>query len=296
MNRRLLHTLLIILLSGFLSVSFAGGGYELPPLHHPIEIQLPGEMEIPEGFPLGEHGELICDSCHGVDNLKDRPLEGVDPDEENFLHYGPYEDLTDFCYLCHEEQGHQRYNLHLMVDPAGELDDSGCTYCHAEIPDPSVEVPVERMKFHLPKAKLCYGCHLKTPHLNSLTHLQEPDEDMRQRIKLAEKEKRVRLPLDDDGRVTCITCHTPHQSGVIDPARAGGKSVEENPVDDGVMYRRTAWSRLFTDDKAGRLMALKTERRKLPGEPVYQRVEKEILIRLPAKDGTLCLSCHEFED
>ena len=296
MNRRLLHALLITLLSGLLSVSFAGESYELPPLHHPVEIQLPAGMELPEVFPLGEHGELICDSCHGVENLEDIPLDDVNPEEENFLHYGPYEDLTDFCYHCHEERGHQRYNLHVMIDSTGELDDSGCTYCHAEIPDPSEEIPLELMEFRLPKAKLCYGCHLKTPHLNTLTHLQEPDEDMIQRIKIAEELNKVRLPLDDEGRVTCITCHTPHQSGVIDPETAGGKSVEENSIDDGILYKRTAWSRLFADDKAGRLMVLKTERRNLFAKPIYQRVEKEILIRLPAKDGTLCLSCHEFED
>jgi hypothetical protein len=33
-----------------------------------------------------------------------------------------------------------------------------------------------------------------------------------------------------------------------------------------------------------------------PDMPEYLRVEKEILLRLSAKDGTLCLSCHEFED
>jgi len=30
--------------------------------------------------------------------------------------------------------------------------------------------------------------------------------------------------------------------------------------------------------------------------PPYQRLKNEVLLRLPAKDGTLCLSCHEFEN
>jgi hypothetical protein len=253
-------------------------------------------MVIPEKFSLGEHSELICNTCHGIENLKEIPLDEVDPEEENFLHDGPYEDLTDFCYHCHEAQEHQRYNLHVMFDSAGEIDDSGCTYCHTEIPDPKEADAVEEMEFRLPREKLCYGCHLKTPHLNTLTHLQEPDEEMLQRIALAEEEQNINLPLDDEGRVTCITCHTPHQSGVIDPDRAGGTRVEENSIDDGILYKRTAWSRLFANDKAIRLKALKEKQQNQFANPQYQRVEKEILIRLPAKDGTLCLSCHEFED
>ncbi|MCG7908689.1 MAG: hypothetical protein JAY82_02830 [Candidatus Thiodiazotropha taylori] len=268
----------------------------MPPLHHPVKILLPAEMEVPEAFILGEHSELICNTCHGVEKLKDIPLDQVDPSVENFLHYGPYGDLTDFCYHCHEEQGEQRYNLHVMLDSTGEIDDSGCTYCHTEIPDPSDDIPIEQMEFRLPKAKLCYGCHLKTPHLNTLTHLKEPDDAMKKRIASAETEQKIRLPLDDEGRVTCITCHTAHQSGVIDPQRAGGRSVEESSIEEGILYRRTAWSRLFADDKADRMSALKEEHQKQFVKPEYQRVEKEILIRLPAKDGSLCLSCHEFED
>jgi hypothetical protein len=278
------------------AVGVAGEDYTLPPLHHPVGIQLPAEMTMPEDFTLGEHSELVCETCHGIENLEDIPLDEVDPDEDNFLHYGPYGDLTDFCYHCHEEQGHERYNLHVMLDREGEIDDSGCTYCHTEIPDPKETTEVEDLEFRLPKEKLCYGCHLKTPHLNALAHLQEPDEEMLQRIALAEEEQKVRLPLDSEGRVTCITCHTPHQSGVIDPDRAGGKSVEERSIDEGLLYQRTAWSRLFAEDKAVRMKALKEEHQKQFAQTHYQRVEKEILIRLPAKDGTLCLSCHEFED
>ncbi|MET0081353.1 MAG: hypothetical protein ABW119_23105 [Candidatus Thiodiazotropha lotti] len=296
MNRSLLHAVLLTLMSGFYLNVFAEAGYQLPPLHHPVEIQLPAAMEIPEDFSLGEHGELICDTCHGIEKLEDIPLDQVDPDVESFLRYGPYKDLTDFCYHCHEEQGEQRYNLHVMLDSTGEVDDSGCTYCHTEIPDPRDDTPIEQMEFRLPKAKLCYGCHLKTPHLNTLTHLQKPDEAMIKRIALAEAELKVRLPLDDEGRVTCITCHTAHQSGVIDPQSAGGKSVEENLIDDGILYKQTAWSRLFANDKAERISALKDEHQNQFVRPKYQRVEKEILIRLSAKDGSLCLSCHEFED
>jgi hypothetical protein len=152
------------------------------------------------------------------------------------------------------------------------------------------------MAFRLPKEKLCYGCHLKTPHLNALTHQTEPAEEIRQVMHQAEKEHEVKLPLDDEGKIACITCHSPHQSGVIDPGKAAGRVVEDQPVEDGVVYSRSAWSRVFAKDKTQRLHELKVRQQMQAELPEYLRVEKEILLRLSAKDGTLCLSCHEFED
>jgi hypothetical protein len=53
---------------------------------------------------------------------------------------------------------------------------------------------------------------------------------------------------------------------------------------------------VFVNDKAQRLAKLKDRQQGSSDVPEYLRVEKEILLRLPAKDGTLCLACHEFED
>jgi hypothetical protein len=269
---------------------------DLPPLHHPVEIGIPDSMTVPSEFPLGKQNELICDTCHGIEKLQEIPHEEVDVDRPDFLHYGPYSDLTDFCYHCHEEDDHQRYNLHSMIDDEGKIDDSGCIYCHMETPDPSLADQASELEFRLPKEKLCYGCHLKTPHLNALVHQVEVDEKILTIKRCSEQKYQLKLPLDDDGKVACITCHSPHQSGVIDPDRPEGRQVEENPVEEGIVYKRTAWSRVFTLDKADRLTELKAKQSIKLEAPEYQRVEKEILLRLPAKDGTLCLSCHEFED
>jgi hypothetical protein len=183
-----------------------------------------------------------------------------------------------------------------MLNEQEEIDDKGCIYCHMETPDPSVDELGSDMAFRLPKEKLCYGCHLKTPHLNALTHQTEPAEEIRQVMHQAEKEHEVKLPLDDEGKIACITCHSPHQSGVIDPGKAAGRVVEDQPVEDGVVYSRSAWSRVFAKDKTQRLHELKVRQQMQAELPEYLRVEKEILLRLSAKDGTLCLACHEFED
>jgi hypothetical protein len=268
----------------------------LPALHHPVGIMAPDTIKIPSEFPLGKQNELICDSCHGIEGLEQIPLDEVDTEEPDFLRFGPYQSLTDFCYHCHEEQGHERYNLHLMIDEQGQIDDSGCIYCHEETPDPSVVDQADDMVFRLPKEKLCYGCHLKTPHLNAFIHHVEPDEKIREMMRQSQKKYAVKLPLDDQGRIGCITCHTPHQAGVIDPDRPAGKQVEDHPIDKGIVYRRTAWSMVFAQDKAKRLNDLKSIQQQTRDMPEYQRVDKEILLRLSAKDGSLCLSCHEFED
>jgi hypothetical protein len=288
--------IVLIVLCGLAGISQADENYKLPPLHHPVEINVPDSMETHPELPLGSHSELVCDTCHGIEDLKQIPLDEVDLDAADFLNLGPYQDLTDFCYHCHEEKDHQRYNLHLMLNEQGEIDDKGCIYCHMETPDPSVDEQGGGMEFRLPKEKLCFGCHLKTPHLNAFNHQTEPAEEIRQVMRQAEKEHEVKLPLDDEGKIACITCHSPHQSGVIDPGKAAGRVVEEQPVEDGIAYSRSAWSRVYAKDKTQRLHKLKVRQQIQAELPEYLRVEKEILLRLSAKDGTLCLACHEFED
>lgn len=274
----------------------ADQAYRMPPMHHPVDIAVPASMRIHDELVLGPRGELVCETCHGIEDLKQIPLDEVDVEAPDFLNLGPYRDLTDFCYLCHEEEGHARYNLHLMLNENGEIEEKGCVYCHTEVPDPSKTYEADELVFHLAREKLCYGCHLKTPHLNALNHQVEPSDEIRDVMRRAEDKHGVVLPLGEQGQVICITCHSPHQYGVIDPDTAAGRVLEDQPIEDGIAYQRTPWSGVFEKDKTQRLEELTQRQQGDPDLPEYLRVEKEILLRLPAKDGTLCLSCHEFED
>jgi hypothetical protein len=56
----------------------------------------------------------------------------------------------------------------------------------------------------------------------------------------------------------------------------------------GLEYRKHSWSDVIAADKRERLEKIAATL------STYQRIEKEVFLRLPAKDGTLCLSCHEL--
>ena len=290
---RLIGMLLLVNLS---AVAAGADEKKLPPLHHVIEVEVPDEMKIPEEFPLSDNGRIICKTCHGIEGIEDLLFDEVDREAEVFHRGGPYRRLTDFCYRCHDKKSYSRPNIHQLLDDKGEYDKKACEQCHVEVPDPKQENIVRsELKFHLPPQKLCYGCHLKTPHLNALNHQVEPDEEMRKRIGRAEQELGVILPLAGNGNIMCATCHTAHQRGLINPEWPAGRQVADTDLDEGVTYREHAWDEVFQADKRERLEKL-SEEGGTKHALAYRRIEKEILLRLPARDGTLCMACHKLDD
>ncbi len=251
----------------------------LPPLHHVVSV--PAPMQLPPDFVLDKQGLLQCATCHGIKNIAKKPFSKVNRKAKNFLNGGPYKKLTDFCYRCHESK--QGLNIHKMLNNRQRVDKSNCTYCHQKVP----KNPSQHLQFRLPMEKLCWGCHLKTPHLNALTHSRKVSDEMRRIIVASEKKYQVILPLSQQGRIICVTCHTAHEQGVLDTP--SGRQVADTHLDEGVRYRNSYWNRVYQADKRTRLQGTGYELR-------YQKLEKEVLLRLPAKDGTLCRACHRFKD
>ncbi len=81
--------------------------------------------------------------------------------------------------------------------------------CHQKALKP--ENPPKKLQFRLPMEKLCWGCHLKTPHLNALTHSQQVSDEIYETIKASEQKYQIILPLDQQKRIMCVTCHTAHE-------------------------------------------------------------------------------------
>jgi cytochrome c peroxidase len=46
-------------------------------------------------------------------------------------------------------------------------------------------------------------------------------------MKQMEAELGIILPLNEDGKITCVTCHNPHEKGVISTERVGAKGAGE---------------------------------------------------------------------
>lgn len=268
--------------------------YELPPLHHIVKVKPPSDMKVAKDFPLNKKGEIDCQTCHGIKDIENIPFDDVDKKADNFHRGGPYKQLTDFCYNCHEKQDYQRPNIHKLLDDNGEYDEKACEYCHKKAPDPKKDIVREKLEFRLPPQKLCIGCHLKTPHLNALLHQVKPDKTMFKRIKNSEQKLEVILPLDREGKLMCATCHTPHPPGLISETKPAGKQVTDADLDDGIRYEDHAWNKVYMADKKDRLAQLAQANGKNYSLS-YQRLKHEVLLRLPAKDGSLCQACHQFE-
>jgi len=290
-----------LLLIFFLLFSFAAGAkeeQEMPAMHHLFDVKPSKDVSVPDTFPLNKSMQIDCQTCHGIKDMKKQDFKKIDKQDDNFLREGPYETMAEFCYRCHDTKQYQRDNIHRMLGEDGKIIKSTCLYCHEDTPDPEKDLKADNkhdeIKLRLPPQNICYGCHLYTPHFNALSHQQKPDEDMVKRISKYEQEHKIILPLSDDGKVMCVTCHSSHPVDVINRNKPAGKQVLNNDLDKGITYSEHPWNKVFIEDKIKRLNKLNRETDK-NYVLNYQRIEKEILLRLPAKDGKLCLVCHEFE-
>lgn len=268
---------------------------ELPPFHHVVGVKPSNERQLDKKFKLGDDGELVCTTCHGLNDMDKTPIDEVDTEDPEFLREGPYKPLTGFCYQCHDKKANTRDNIHLMLDEKGDIKEEQCKYCHEDVPDREKDLKIDELKLRLPMESICFGCHLKDPHFNSIEHQVEPSrEAMLKHLKKMRKELNIFIPLSDKNEVMCVSCHTPHQRGVIDVNKPAGKQVENPDPKLRVSYEKHPWNAVFTADKDLRLQEF-NKNSNSQEHLSYQRIKQESLLRLPAKDGQLCLACHTFE-
>ncbi|HEB93429.1 MAG TPA: hypothetical protein ENI94_08180 [Gammaproteobacteria bacterium] len=285
-----------VLVFALLFVSIAAAALrpvDLPPMHHPVNIKPSKAVNVPKDFPLNHRGEIVCETCHGIEAIEDIPFDEVDKYAPGFLREGPYAKSTAFCYRCHEEKAYRRQNIHDLLDAQGNYDEKSCEYCHQKALDPEKEYTREQLKLRLPPETICLGCHLKTPHLNALNHLLKPGKKMRRHMQAAERKFSIILPLDEQGRIMCVTCHAPHERGLIGVNKPAGNQVAGGDLKEGVVYEDHPWNAVYRADKQARLAKLQGNA--TPVTLHYRRLRSEVLLRLSAKDGSLCLACHEFD-
>jgi len=184
--------------------------------HHPVDYA-PADPSS-SLVPLFE-GKVRCLSCHEIHG---GPGHKGTP---KLLRGGPYADRRDICFKCHVRERYAAIDPHKMLDGTGNiLNVDGrlvCLICHSEEPDPAVDV-TNSVKFRADVGFLCWRCHPPMPGIFFTQHFfKKPSPKTLKTMEATEERLIVILPLVPRGRITCSTCHNPHQKGVILHEAAG---------------------------------------------------------------------------
>jgi predicted CXXCH cytochrome family protein len=195
--------------------------------HHPIGIAPSKPANYL--FPL-YNGKITCLTCHIEDA----------GGSLNLLRGGPYVDQRVFCFKCHAEKEYAKINPHIMLDGHGNvLSVNGqpvCLFCHSVKPNPATDRTGDVL-FRADVAFLCWRCHpsMVNPMFFKSHFLVTPSTEMRKFIKEQEQQLQVTIPLVPRDRITCSTCHNPHQKGVIlnGPSASGADAPHRLRLPEG---------------------------------------------------------------
>ncbi len=176
------------------------------------------------------NGRLNCLSCHDATRQCDPKASDrkINPD---FLRGAPYRSRTGLCYQCHNRKAYQRLNPHDQINDEGKLLEDKCMMCHPRLPRELKDGTAVDTEIHVRKdaSSLCLNCHVWTPHpggefafadRGGPMHLVVPPPRIARFMKKSEEKNGLILPLAEDGKVYCATCHNPHEKGVIVNLRA----------------------------------------------------------------------------
>jgi hypothetical protein len=187
--------------------------------HHPFNIIPSRPVNYP--FPLYD-GKIVCLTCHIEDHLG----------SVNLLRKGPYVDRRAFCFKCHADENYAKIDPHIMLDARGNDLSAGerpvCLFCHSVKPNPATDRS-ENILFTADVAFLCWRCH---PPMAKAEFFEEhflvtPTMEMRRFMEKQEQQLQITLPLAPRDRITCSTCHNPHQKDVIlyGPSSSGADTL-----------------------------------------------------------------------
>lgn len=189
---------------------------------HPVGIRPSREKRarMPADFPLS-NGKLSCATCHDIyaqcqkSSLRKSSLRGA-----------PYPRRTDFCFKCHNKQNYRILDVHKQLNRKKQLVAGKCLYCHMQTPD-AKRATFKDLKFVSDLGTLCRRCHLvRGNHSGNFNHLIKPSAKGLAKMKRMEKKFDIILPLDAHGKMTCVTCHNPHEKGVIAPQSPAAKGAD----------------------------------------------------------------------
>jgi hypothetical protein len=188
---------------------------------HPVDDRPSGQVKIAEGFPLRDK-KLACITCHDIiSQCQDNLEEKVVRQGQAFLRGAPYKNRSDICFRCHDPNRYRKYNPHIQIGENGAIVHEKCLYCHAQVPDEK-KTSEKDVKLIGNFGAICMGCHYRAAKVPlHQKHLRKPSDEVLAQIQRMQTQFNIVLPLDQNGQVTCVTCHNPHQKGLIPDKRAG---------------------------------------------------------------------------
>ena len=186
--------------------------------HHPTDFVPVNPVK--SEFPLSE-GKITCLTCHVMHGGAGK--EGT----SKLLRNGPYRDRRDICFQCHSREAYALIDPHKMLNEQNKVIDVNgkpvCLICHTTTPDSENDVTAT-VKFRADVGFLCWRCHPPMQGDFFRQHfLAVPSAKVLNNMNRSQESLYVILPLVPRGRITCSTCHNPHQEGVIkrEPAAKG---------------------------------------------------------------------------
>lgn len=188
--------------------------------HHPTDFIPADSSNFP--FPL-YGGRVTCLTCHTEDHMGSGRF---------MLRGGPYANRREICFRCHHEDQYTDIYPHIMLDSDGKMMEVNgkplCLVCHAKMPNPRVD-RTKDVVFRADVAFLCWRCHsLMAKAVLNRHVLLKPSEQMLRYMEQGEQKMKVTIPLVPRARITCSTCHNPHQKGVIiyEPSAKGADAPD----------------------------------------------------------------------
>jgi predicted CXXCH cytochrome family protein len=206
---------------------------------HPTGRQFASEQIIkPEHWPAPDN-TLGCLTCHDVRQACEANHHRPRHNPMFLRDYDPEAPLA-FCAKCHvaaaETGTRGGYDPHVMLGEQGQRELQVCLFCHLE----SASGRGRRSRTGSPGLRadeltICASCHHRHVDYFEPGHIGHPvSQAMRETMLAAERTwapergdlatsgpaehaAASRLPLTRDHRITCSTCHNPHQEGVFAP-------------------------------------------------------------------------------
>ena len=175
--------------------------------------------------------EETCMECHKNRGATFRDylrqmLPDVRDKEKLIVYFLEHPDFS--CHICHHvmcqsnsREELKRRNPHIQLDSNAKPIRKRCLFCHTTFPN-YIHQGRQKTIIRYDLIYLCSACHVMMSQKSGLGLGKRMTEAMIQKKEKFEKEFDVSLPLGPDNIVVCVSCHNPHQFGVV---LGKGKSV-----------------------------------------------------------------------